>query len=74
MIKQRHLTSLLALYLVLGSWKGYVALFRGNDEEPWQIFPTAVAVLPEADRTKLEEGIIIRSDAALQEILEDYLS
>ena len=74
MIQQRQFSALLALYLVLGSWKGYVALFRGNDEEPWQIFPTAVAALPEADRTKLEEGIIIRSDAALQEILEDYLS
>ena len=74
MMKQRHFTALLALYLVLGSWKGYVALFRGNDEEPWQIFPTTVAALPDADRTKLEEGIIIRSDAALQEILEDYLS
>ena len=74
MIKQRHFTALLALYLVLGSWKGYVALFRGNDEEPWQIFPTTVAALPETDRRKLEEGIIIRSDAALAQILEDYLS
>ena len=74
MIQQRQFSALLALYLVLGSWKGYVALFRGNDEEPWQIFPTAVAALPEADRTKLEEGIIIRSDAALAQILEDYLS
>ena len=74
MLWKRPLVKMLALYLILGSWKGYVALFRGNDEEPWQIFPTAVAALPEADRTKLEEGIIIRSDAALQEILEDYLS
>ena len=74
MIEQRHLASLLALYLVLGSWKGYVALFRGNDEEPWQIFPTSVAALPDADRQKLEEGIIIRSQAALDRILEDYLS
>ena len=74
MMKQKHFAALLALYLVLGSWKGYVALFRGNDEEPWQIFPTMVAALPDADREKLEEGIIIRSDAALTEILEDYLS
>lgn len=74
MIEQRHLASLLALYLVLGSWKGYVALFRGNDEEPWQIFPTSVAALPDADRQKLEEGIIIRSQTALDRILEDYLS
>ena len=74
MIQQRQFASLLALYLVLGSWKGYVALFRGNDEEPWQIFPTTVAALPDADRANLEEGIIIRSQAALDRILEDYLS
>ena len=74
MILQRHLSGLLALYLVLGSWKGYVALFRGTDEEPWQIFPTSVAALPESDREKLEEGIIIRSQTALDRILEDYLS
>ena len=74
MILQRHLSGLLALYLVLGSWKGYVALFRGTDEEPWQIVPTTVAALPEEDRSALEEGIVIRSEAALEQILEDYLS
>ncbi len=74
MIQQRHFAGLLALYLVLGSWKGYVALFRGKAEEPWQIFPTTVTALPEEDRSALEEGIVIRSEAALEQSLEDYLS
>lgn len=74
MIKQRYVSLFLALYLVLGTWKGYVALFQGGKEEPRQIFPTPVAALPEADQLALEEGIVIRSDKKLQQLLEDYLS
>ena len=44
----------LALYLLLGSWKGYVALFEKGAEEPSQIFPCPVSALPEADQQKLE--------------------
>ena len=74
MMKQRYLSVALAAYLILGTWKGYVALFRDGDKEPWQIFPTPVAVLPESDRQALEAGIIVRSEKKLQQLLEDYLS
>ena len=37
-MRQRQLCLLLALYLLLGSWKGYVALFEKDKEEPRQIF------------------------------------
>lgn len=74
MIKHRLLPSLLALYVVLGTWKGYVALFEEGAREPRQIFPTTAASLPEADRQALAEGIVIRNDKMLQQILEDYLS
>ncbi len=74
MMNQRLLTALLALYVVLGSWKGYVALFQAGQEEPRQIFPTKVASLPEEDRLALEEGIPVRNDKMLQQLLEDYLS
>lgn len=74
MMKHRHLAAALALYVVLGSWKGYVALFRQGQEEPWQIFPTTVESLPEADQTALAEGIRVRNDRDLQQLLEDYLS
>lgn len=66
--------TLLALYLVLGCWKGYVALFDKGAAEPRQIFPTPVEALPEADRQALEEGIVIRNDRDLNQLLEDYLS
>lgn len=64
----------LALAWVLGSWKGYVALFTPGAAEPRQIFPTAVASLPEEDRAALEQGILLRSQRALEQALEDYLS
>lgn len=64
----------LMLYVILGSWKGYVALFEKDSQEPRQIFPMQVAALPLADQAALEKGIIVRNDKKLQELLEDYLS
>lgn len=66
--------SLLVLYVVLGCWKGYIALFERGAEEPRQIFPTQVCSLPPADQAALEDGIVVRNDRDLQQLLEDYLS
>lgn len=74
MLWKRGCLSVLVLYLLLGSWKGYVALFENGSEEPRQIFPCQVSSLPEADQLALEEKIPIRNDRDLQQVLEDYLS
>ena len=74
MLWKRHFPVLLALYLLLGSWKGYVALFENGSEEPRQIFPCPVSALPDPDRTALEQKIPIRNQRDLQQVLEDYLS
>ncbi len=74
MVLRKILCTVCMLYVVLGSWKGYVAIFEENKEEPRQIFPYLVASLPEEDQKALEKGIIVRSDRKLQELLEDYLS
>ena len=74
MQKRQLLGVFLALYVVLGSWKGYVALFNGGESEPRQIFPNRVDSIPPADQQALEEGIVIRNDRDLQQLLEDYLS
>jgi len=71
---KKWLPRLLALYLILGCWKGHIALFDEDAEEPRQIFPNKVASLPEADQQALAEGIVIRNDRDLQQLLEDYLS
>ena len=74
MLWKRRFPYLLALYLLLGSWKGYLALFEKGKEEPRQIFPCQISTLPEADQAALEEKIPIRNDRDLQQALEDYLS
>ena len=71
----RKLFSAIALlYVILGSWKGYVALFREEETEPAQIFPYKVASLPLADQQALENGILVRNERDLKQLLEDYLS
>ena len=74
MIRKRILTAMLALYVILGSWKGYVAIFEKGAAEPRQIFPTQVTSLPPADQQALEKGIIVRNERDLNQLLEDYLS
>ena len=74
MIWKRRASLLAALYLLLGTWKGYVALFEKDREEPRQIFPCPVDTLPESDQAALAEGIPIRNARDLQQVLEDYLS
>lgn len=71
---QRILPPVLMLYLILGSYKGYIALFDEGNSEPRQIFPNQVITLPMEDQQKLAEGILIRSDHQLRQLLEDYLS
>lgn len=74
MLWKRSFSLLAALYLLLGSWKGYVALFEKGSQEPRQIFPCLTESLPEADQKALEEKIPIRNSRDLQQALEDYLS
>ena len=74
MIRKRILPAMLALYVILGSWKGYVAIFEKGAAEPRQIFPTQVTSLPPADQQALEKGIIVRNERDLNQLLEDYLS
>lgn len=64
----------LALQLILGSYKGYVALYDKGSSEPRQIYPYKIIALPEQDQHSLAEGIPIRNEKHLQQLLEDYLS
>ena len=65
---------ILCLAFLLGSYKGYLALWKNEKPEPFQIYPVAVDSLPEADRQLLETGIIAHSQRQLDQLLEDYLS
>ena len=72
--KRKTAAVLLVLMYLLGSHKGYLALWKEGQPEPFQIFPVKVDSLPDADRSRLEKGLRARSELQLAELLEDYLS
>lgn len=71
---RRLYASAVLLGFILGSFKGYVALWKDGCPDPFQIYPCPVEHLPEADRNALAEGIPARSEIELNQLLEDYLS
>ena len=73
-MKLRYLSALFALMFLLGNYKGYLALWKEDCPEPFQVFPLQVASLPQADQTALENGIRARSETELSSLLEDFLS
>lgn len=70
----RFLPVLLSLGLILGSFRGYVALFEDGKEEPRQVFPCRTETLPPADQLALEKGIPVLNEKVLQHLLEDFTS
>ena len=70
----KKLSIILALAFMLGSYKGYLALWADGNPQPRQIYPCPVASLPQADREALEKGIYIGTKDALSRYLEDFLS
>ena len=68
------LTGMTALSLLLGNWRGHIALFMENKETPLEVYPIPMDLLPTADQKLLREGITIRDPAELARILEDLLS
>ena len=76
-MKRRHsgfIRIIITVMFLLGSHKGYLALWKDGRPEPFQIFPVKVESLPEADRQMLADGITARSELELSSLLEDFLS
>jgi hypothetical protein len=71
---QITLSCLLCAIFLLGSHKGYLALWKDDRPEPFQIFPVKVETFPESDQKRLTEGIAARSELELSSLLEDFLS
>lgn len=71
---RRFPAAVLLLAFLLGSHKGYLALWKEDRPEPFQIYPVKVDSLPPADQEALAQGIPARSDLELAELLEDFLS
>ncbi len=63
-----------APYRVVSTWEGKVAVFLPDAATPEEVFDTPIAVLPAAERERLEAGVAAEDPAALRRLLEDYLS
>ena len=71
---KQAITAAVILGFLLGNYKGYLALWKENSPDPYQIFPLYVESLPKEDQNALEKGIQARSELELEQLLEDYLS
>ena len=74
MLKYKNLSLIFILGLILGTYKGYVALFDEGATEPRQIFHYKAESLPPADQIALENGIPVRDMERLEQLMEDFFS
>lgn len=61
-------------YYTVAEYDGKIAVFKNEENIPLEIFDSYAAVLPEADRELLRNGIRVNSTEELQKIIEDYTS
>ena len=73
--KISYIYCIIAAVFILGTYRGRVALWDGNDpSKPIAVFETPVTLLPPADQLALENGIYAENQESLTKLLEDYLS
>ncbi len=57
---------------VLRAYEGHLAIYRENGIRPYRVLDTEVWLLPEEDRTALEDGILLKTEQELRQLLEDW--
>lgn len=57
---------------ILRVWEGRVALFSSEGTEPLSVYEIVVAALPAEEQQRLQEGIVLKSEEELAELLENY--
>ncbi|MBQ8824906.1 MAG: hypothetical protein IJZ64_06725 [Ruminococcus sp.] len=70
--EQDEVTSMPQYGYTLKEYEGYLALFRGESETPYQRLDMPVNMLSEYDRKLMEEGISVETEAELRVLLEDF--
>ena len=56
------------------AYNGSIAVFRGNESEPYFVSEVRLSTLPPYDRSLLENGIAAPDKKSLDRLLRDYLS
>ena len=59
---------------VLGEYEGYLAVFRVEQQKPYQVLQMPVQLLPEEDQGAIEAGIHVQTEQELRRLLEDFAS
>ena len=65
---------IMLLGFLLGNFNGRLAVWKGDDPEPYRIYPCPVYLFPKDEREALKKGIRIDSMEDLAEFLENFLS
>ncbi|HIR64383.1 MAG TPA: hypothetical protein IAB92_04140 [Candidatus Faecousia faecigallinarum] len=71
---KRWIAMVFAAGYILGISRGYVAVWRDEDPQPWLVTDMPASMLPEVDRQALEKGICLPDEIPLTKALEDYCS
>lgn len=74
MKKRSWLTTLALAGYILGISRGYVAIWKDEDPEPYLVTRMPAALLPMEDVKELEKGIRLPDDYTLTQALEDFCS
>lgn len=59
---------------LLGVHNGRIALWKGQDPQPYRVYPCPVCVLPREEQAALRRGIRIDTMEDLDKFLENFLS
>ena len=70
----RNFLPILLFILYLGVYDGKVALMRGGHSIPVQIYDRDASLYPQDAQKALADGIPIRSQRQLEQLLESFLS
>ncbi len=73
-ILRRFLCSSLLLGFLLGTYQGRLAVWKGDDPEPYRVYPCPVYLLPQKERQALQRGIRIDSMDDVSDFLKNFLS
>lgn len=68
------LCHILILGFLVGAYKGRLAVWKGDDPQPYRVYPCPVYLLPKEERNALQRGIRIDSMDDLAQFLENFLS
>ena len=70
----KRLYLLMLFAFILGTHKGFLAVWKQGENNPCHIFSLKTNSLPQADQEFLNKGIPAPDLNALSRLLEDYLS